>query len=567
MQVVTRDTFTTVRSEGGILPPDLLRRIADGDPSLGGLRAEDYHLAAGERLNEAINRSWNRLVGAWAAFQDQLARLPASDLATALTRERWLLPLFQELGYGRLSAARAIEIDGKSYPISHLWGQTPIHLVGARVDLDRRTAGVAGAARSSPHGMVQELLNRSDAYLWAFLSNGLRLRILRDNASLTRQAFVEFDLESMMTGEVYADFALLWLVCHQSRVEGVGERSDPTPSSCWLERWSQAADRDGVRVLDALRRGVEAAIVALGRGFLTHPANRALRERLRTGTLSTQDYYRQVLRLVYRLLFLFVAEDRELLLDPKADATAKERYTRYYSTARLRRLAERQSGTRHGDLYRGLRVVMERLGSDEGCPELALPALGSFLFSAEATPDLDGCEIANSFLLLAVRELALTTDGAVRRTVDYRNLNVEEMGSVYESLLELHPELDVEAGHFALHVASGNERKSTGSYYTPDSLVRCLLDSALDPVLDEAARTPNPEAAILDLKVCDPACGSGHFLIAAARRIARRLASVRTGDEEPAPEALRHALRDVIGRCIYGVDVNPMAVELCKVAL
>jgi hypothetical protein len=84
-------------------------------------------------------------------------------------------------------------------------------------------------------------------------------------------------------------------------------------------------------------------------------------------------------------------------------------------------------------------------------------------------------------------------------------------------------------------------------------------------VLDEAAA--KGEEAILDLKVCDPACGSGHFLVAAAHRIAKRLASVRTGDEEPSPEATRHALRDVVSRCLYGVDVNPMAVELCKVSL
>jgi hypothetical protein len=134
-------------------------------------------------------------------------------------------------------------------------------------------------------------------------------------------------------------------------------------------------------------------------------------------------------------------------------------------------------------------------------------------------------------------------------------------------LLELHPYFDAEAGAFELQTASGNERKTTGSYYTPESLVQCLLDSALDPVLNEAAKKANPEAAILDLKVCDPACGSGHFLIAAAHRIAKRLAAIRTGDEAPAPGALRKALRHVIGNCIYGVDINPMAVELCKVSL
>src|SRR5690606_1806845 len=144
---------------------------------------------------------------------------------------------------GRLQTSRAIEIDGKTYPVSHGWGHIPIHLVGFNVDLDRRTEGVAGAARSSPHSMLQELLNRSDKHLWGFLSNGLKLRILRDNASLVRQAYVEFDLEAMMEGEAYSDFVLLWLLCHESRVEG------ETPDNIWLETWSKAAHEQGARAL------------------------------------------------------------------------------------------------------------------------------------------------------------------------------------------------------------------------------------------------------------------------------------------------------------------------------
>jgi hypothetical protein len=561
MKVRAKNIFTTVRAEGAILPTDLLQRIVDNDNDLDGLTPAAYHLLEGEKLNEAINRSWSRLRGAWASFQGALERLPESDAATKVTRDRILLPLFQELGYGRLTTTRAIEIEGKAYPISHLWQNTPIHLVGYRVDLDKRTAGVAGAARSSPHSLVQEFLNRSDDHLWAFVSNGRRLRILRDNASLTRQAYVEFDLEAMMAGEVYADFVLLWLLCHQSRVEA------EKPEQCWLEVWSKTADDQGKRALDALRDGVEAAIASLGQGFLTHSANRTLRHKLQSGELPTQDYYRQLLRLVYRLLFLFVAEDRELLLDPNAEPAAKDRYTLYYSTARLRTLAEKRRGTRHSDLFHGLRLVMEKLSSRSGCPELALPALNGFLWSEEATSDLEVCQIANLDLLKAVRALAFITDQHGRRAVDYKNLQSEELGSVYESLLELQPELNISAGTFELKTVGGNERKTTGSYYTPDSLVQCLLDSALDPVLDEAVRQPDPEAAILALRVCDPACGSGHFLIAAAHRIAKRLAAVRTGDEEPAPEARYTAIRDVIGYCIYGVDINPMAVELCKVAL
>ena len=575
MQTVSRTTFTTVKTEGAILPADLLQRIPEGK-GLDGLRPEDYHLLPNERLNEAISRSWNRCQSAWASFDQQRGRLPATDAGTTLTRERWLLILFQELGYGRLQFAGGLPLDGATYPISHSWGHVPIHLITFRQDLDRR-GGVRGAVERSPHSLLQEFLNRSDDHLWGFASNGLRLRVLRDNVSLTRAAYVEFDLEAMMAGQLYADFALLWLVCHQSRVEG-----DP-PSECWLERWSKAAADQGVRALDALRSGVQEAIVALGRGFLAHRANTALKARLQSGELSAQDYYRQLLRLVYRLIFLFVAEDRELLLLPDTPDGIQRHYADFYSVRRLRDMAETLRGGPHADLYRGLRLVFTLLR--DGYPPLGLPALGSFLFSERATPDLDEADLANNALLEAVRALAFTIEGKVRRPVDYRNLGAEELGSVYESLLELHPQLNADAAAFELDVAAGSERKTTGSYYTPASLIHCLLDSALEPVVEDrlasvkrndvkrkddddyALRFTDYENAILSIKVVDPACGSGHFLIAAAHRLARHLARVRTGDDEPAPAELRAALRDVVRHCIHGVDINPMAVELCKVAL
>ena len=561
MRVSRKGFFTTIRSEGSILPVDLLQKITMGDDSIEGLKTEDYHLADGEKLNEAINRSWNRVLASWNGFKRAIGKIPENDPGTSVTREKWLLPLFQELGYGRLPGTKSHEIEGKTYPISHMWQYTPIHLIGCHVDIDRRTARIAGAARISPHGLIQEFLNRSDAHLWAFLSNGLMLRILRDNRSLTRQAYLEFDLSGMMDGEVYSDFVPLWLLCHQSRAEA------EIPEKCWLERWSKTAQEQGTRALDRLRKGVEQAIFELGNGFLSNNSNIELREKLREGKLDKQDFYRQLLRLVYRLIFLYVAEDRELLLDPDADQLEKDRYKKYYSAGRLRKLAEKYKGTQHCDLWQGLKLVFTKLGSDVGCPELALPPLGSFLWNKEATVDINDCNIANRGLLEAVRKLTFTFETKLRRNVDFKNLGSEELGSIYESLLELYPEVNIDAGTFELKTASGHERKTTGSYYTPTSLITCLLDSALDPVLDEAAEKENPEEAILNLKVCDPATGSGHFLIAASHRMAKRLASVRTGEDEPSPENVRKALRDIIGNCIYGVDINPMAVELCKVSL
>jgi hypothetical protein len=150
-------------------------------------------------------------------------------------------------------------------------------------------------------------------------------------------------------------------------------------------------------------------------------------------------------------------------------------------------------------------------------------------------------------------------------------METEELGSVYEALLELTPRVDIEARTFAFAdgaATSGNARKTSGSYYTPDSLVQLLLDSALDPVIDRAvAENPGaPVEALLNLTVIDPACGSGHFLLAAGRRIATRVAQLRSPGS-PSAEDWRHALREVTRRCLFGVDRNPMAVELCRTAL
>ncbi len=560
------ESFVGVRVQGGLLPAELLSRIAAG--ALPGQASADYHLAAGETVREAANRAWAYLTGVWAAYRQAAAKLPEGDRGTTLTRERWLLILLRELDYGRVPATPAggLAAGDKHLPVSHVWEHVPIHLLGHTLDLDRRTQGVAGAATQSPQSMVQELLNRSDAHLWALLSNGLMLRLLRDSTSLVGSAYVEFDLEAIFDGDLFADFLLLYSICHQSRLEV----RDPEkgPASCWLEAWRTESVESGSRALNLLRDGVVEAITTLGTGFLAHPANGRLRDGLADGTLREADINHGLLRIVYRLLFTFVAEDRGLLLDPDAGVQARERYRDYFSTARLRRTARRRRGTRHTDQWRALNVVWDGLGSIDGRPELGLVGIGG-LFEPGALDLFRDCELANEALLKAVRHLSLVTEpgSGVKRVVDYRNLGAEELGSIYEALLEFVPSWNPEKRLYELLSAAGNDRKSTGSYYTPTALIDCLLDSALDPVLDRAEREADPEAALLALTVCDPACGSGHFLVAAARRIAKRVAAIRTGDPEPPPERVREALGDVVGRCVYGVDLNPLAAELAKVSL
>jgi hypothetical protein len=559
-----------------LLAPDLLQRIGSADRELVGNRPEDYHLAAGERLGQAASRRWEYLLGAYRAFRDRLERLSETDPATTETRERWLLVLLSELGFGRVPYVRGgLAAGGKSYPVSHLWEQVPVHLVGWHTDLDRRTGG--GEMGRAAQSMLQEFLNVSEAHLWGILSNGRLLRILRDSAALVGSAYVEFDLEAIFDGELYSEFTLLFALLHSSRFEPISREDGgtPIPADCWLERWREQGIKDGSRARDRLRDGVEEALNVLGTGFLE--ANPSLREALEAGAhrgISIDDLHHELLRLAYQIIFLFVAEDRGALLDPSTSEETSRRYDLYFSTRRLRQIAARRAGDRHADLWQTFVVVLDALGSDGGQPEVGLPALGGLFFRAstqdgdhDIKPDLlRGCQLRNADLLEAVRHLATFRDRrGYRQNVDFRHLGAEELGSIYESLLELVPATEP-GPRFVLRPVAGNERKTTGSYYTPSSLVESLLDSALDPVIEEAAASGVPDD-LLRITVCDPACGSGHFLIAAARRIAKRYAAMYHGDEEPTPEHVQHGLRKVVAHCIHGVDINPLAAELAKVSL
>lgn len=556
-----------VRSEGNLLPADMLVHILNRDSKLPGMSEDDYHLIGGVQLKEAINQSWQKMQTVWKSFAAIKDTFTSENATTGPTRRRLLLPLFSELGYGRLNAAKPVEQlvrreDGSSvfYPISHFWGSSPIHLLGWDVSLDTKTPGATGAAKASPHSMVQDFLNRSDDHLWGFVSNGRQLRILRDNASLSQQAYVQFDLEAIFTGGAFDEFALLWLVCHQSRVEA----PDGHPESCLLEQWSNLAQKASIQALDRLRGAVGEAITILGNGFL-QSGNAELLQKLQSCQLNVREYFHQLLRLAYRMIFLFVAEERNLLHPVDAPETARGYYARYYSMEHLRRLSRLIPGGRYCDLFEGLKLVMRSLNKKEGCPQLGLAPLGGFLWSDNALPDLMPCRLRNAHLLRAMQALGYTRRQWDLRPIDWEHLGARELGSVYEALLEKVP--DIRGDRFELDFKPGNERKTTGSYYTPTPLINSLLDSALEPVLARAEGSPHPEAALLSLKICDPACGSGHFLLAAAQRIAHHLACLRTGDKEPAPSELHKALHEVIGRCLYGIDINPMSVELCKVNL
>ncbi|MCI4042320.1 DNA methyltransferase [Streptomyces sp. TRM75563] len=581
MSAVTRNqVFTAVHTVGGLLPADMLVRISEGK-DVAGSKPSDYGLPSSRSVRDEAERSWEYLKPLWRELrkhlpEDRETGDPAAD-ATGRAGSDWLAPLWRELGFGPLTqvGAAGIAADSdaeKKFPVSHRWQHALIHQTPWNANLDKRPGGVGTVP---PQSMLQECLNRTETHLWGVLTNGRQVRLLRDSSALATASYVEFDLEAIFDGELFSEFVLLYRVLHVSRFD-VAE--DAPPSACRLEKWRAEAIASGTRALDQLRKGVQEAITALGTGFLRHPENTALREDVRPKPLQAS-----LLRLVYRLLFVFVAEDRDALLSPKADPQARERYEAYFSSARLRAHARKRRGTAHGDLYEALRIVHDALGDEKGRPELGLPGLGGLFNDTDADAPLRGLKLSNEALLTAVRHLSQVRDGSSGRwrAVDYRHLDAEELGSVYESLLELEPKHSTAERTFALVEVAGNTRKTTGSYYTPSSLIECLLDSALEPVIAEAVKRGEEAATksgaigpvdsivneLLSLTVCDPACGSGHFLVAAARRIAKQVAAVRERNPEPTLNSVRHALHEVVARCIYGVDLNPMAVELAKVSL
>jgi hypothetical protein len=549
--------FAALTVEGSLIAPAMLVKIASQGAEY--QKGAEYAVPPGLTLREEISRYFRIGQALFKAFR---ASETPSEYATLKFIEALLTDVF---GFADLTRVGQRELNGQYFALTleALDGRAPIVVVPPSDPLDRASPHLAAEGRRrSAVSAIQDWLNASEGALWGLCTNGLTLRLVRDNESLTRPAYIEADLVRLFEDEAYADFALLWLLIHASRFGAPG-----TPvTDCPLEWWRDAGAKEGVAAREKLRGGFEDALHVLGNGFLS---DQRLRERLVSGELPLSDYFGQLLHLAYRLIFLFVAEDRDLLHQPSAPALARKLYAEGYSVSSLRERAIRRANwDAHEDRWQGLVITFEALRRGE--PMLGLPALGG-LFGPLMTDDLMAASLPNRALMEAIYRLAWLRDDDVLMPVNWHDMETEELGSVYEGLLELTPRLGPDGRSFFFAEegteTKGNARKTSGSYYTPDSLVQALLDSALDPVLDRAeAEADDAAEALLTVTVIDPACGSGHFLLGALRRIATRVARARAGGVASAQE-YRHALRDVARRCIHGVDRNPMAVELTKVAL
>lgn len=551
--------LTAIIIEGGLISPAQLAQIAATPPDL--KTAADYNCPKGTNLRDEITRYFRIAQAHWQAF----ARIENPNAVQVAQFAKVLLE--GAFGFEHLAGPHRHALEDHTYRIA--WegkgGRAPVVVAAPLAGADAFNKslpelgdeGEGSIARRSPVVLLQDWLNANDQALWGLCFVGDRVRLMRDNASLTRQSYIEADLGAIFKDEIFSDFTALWLLIHATRFGGEGQ---PT-TDCALERWREAGQQAGTTARQRLGANVEEALLALGQGLLD--ANPDIRARLDDNSLHMKGLFEQILRVVYRLIFLAVAEDRDLLHPRNAAPAQRGLYKDAYGFDCLReRGGRRSSHDHHADAWEGMLVTFKAL--EYGEKLLGLPALGG-LFSSALTPDLNNARLPNKAFLTAIFRLSFLIEKGQRVRINWRDMATEELGSVYEGLLELVPIREDHGRKFSFaggDEQKGNTRKISGSYYTPDSLVQALLDSALDPVLDQAEAEGGADS-ILKLTVIDPACGSGHFLLGAARRMATRVAQIRSPD---APD-YNAAMRDVVRNTIYGVDRNPMAAELTKVAL
>jgi type I restriction-modification system DNA methylase subunit len=559
--------FDALKIKGGILPLDYLRKIVSYEAKF--QEEKEYQIPRGLKIRDEIGRYWRIALGHWQSYRER----PTLNESTKVLWQEKLLK--EVLCFQDLTKTKSKRIGERIFPLSHFASDTkiPLLLTNPDFELDKSYENFGDErGKRSPHWLIQEYLNAQSGHAWGIVSNGLTIRLVRKNPSLSRPAYIEVDLERVFEEELYKDFASFWLLFHSSRFEISAQKED----QCILEIWRTDANEVGERALEKLRNGVTQAARYLGSGFLEDESNKSLREKLSSGELSEEGYFNQLLRLIYRMIFLLTMEERDLLHERTVTDEIKTLYQENYGILQLReRSLKKRNYNRYPDLWTGLNLVFDSLGKGES--ELGLPALGG-IFDGEQCKDLTDLQLTNKSLLSAIRSLSFFDTGQALSRINYRDMDTEELGSVYESLLELVPEIKSTSQPWKFvfvgddkefQAGLGSARKLTGSYYTPDELVQELIKSTLEPVIKERLqeKPENPSEAILSIKVIDPACGSGHFLLSAARRLADQLSRIEAGAEQPGEKEFQHAMRQVIGHCVFGVDLNPMAVELCRIAL
>ena len=584
--------YTSIHIYGHLLSDDILHNI-ERENTLNGNRDQDFGMDIS--VSSAIDYVWSSLRNDWNFYKERAnnERLVNKDPYGTRRARDLMERLFQSLGYSLDRQATNIEVAGTNYDISytcHDLGKMPFIIIGEGISadgsidtqdkcsLDYRAKG--GMRKKSAHATMLEYLNATEN-VYGIISNGQILRIIRNSGQLVKLTYIEFDLRRMLEEDKYTEFCLMFRLLHASRFRTSGDEP------CVMERWFNMSIESGNRIRNGLSRAVQTTMETIGNAVLTSEGegNNALREAFANGTMNATQLNKELIHFIYRLLFLFIIEDRGLVYqipdspdapDYKQLCQWQDIYKKFYAASRLRHLSELAylKQRQYSDLWQGLMDTFHLFEPDTFGEKLGIKPLGGVLFGTETLHWLKQCQVSNKDLLAAFSALNEFEDERQQKVkINYSSLDVEEFGSVYEGILEMRPFIQpgVAASDRQFGFVGGLDRQSTSSYYTRPDLVQNLIKTTLEPVIKEkiAAQTTTEEKvkALLNMKVCDAASGSGHIVLAMARTIAWYICTLRTGEDNPASLDYRQALREVISRCVYAVDYNPDAVELCKVVL
>ena len=584
--------YTSIHIYGHLLSDDILHNI-ERDNTLIGNRDQDFGMDIS--VSSAIDYVWSSLRNDWNFYKERAGneRLVNKDPYGTRRARDLMERLLQSLGYKLDRQVANIEVAGTGYDISYTCpdlGNMPFVIIGENIttdgsintldkcSLDYRAKG--NMRKKSAHATMLEYLNATEN-VYGIISNGQILRIIRNSGQLVKLTYIEFDLRRMLEEDKYTEFCLMFRLLHASRFRTSGDEP------CVLERWFNMSIESGNRIRNGLSRAVQTTMETIGNAVLTSKGegNDALRRAFAAGTMDAQKLNKELIHFIYRLLFLFIIEERGLVYqipdsvdapDYKQQCQWQDIYKKYYAASRLRRLSELSylKQRQYSDLWQGLMDTFHLFEPDTFGEKLGIKPLGGVLFGTETLHWLKQCQVSNRDLLAAFAALNEFTDERQQRVkINYSSLDVEEFGSVYEGILEMRPFVQpgVAASDWLFGFVGGLDRQSTSSYYTRPDLVQNLIKTTLEPVIKDkmanCATTEEKVKALLNMKVCDAASGSGHIVLAMARTIAWYVCTLRTGEDNPASLDYRQALREVISRCVYAVDYNPDAVELCKVVL
>ena len=584
--------YTSIHIYGHLLSDDILHNI-ERDNTLIGNRDQDFGMDIS--VSSAIDYVWSSLRNDWNFYKERAGneRLVNKDPYGTRRARDLMERLLQSLGYKLDRQVANIEVAGTGYDISYTCpdlGNMPFVIIGENIttdgsintldkcSLDYRAKG--NMRKKSAHATMLEYLNATEN-VYGIISNGQILRIIRNSGQLVKLTYIEFDLRRMLEEDKYTEFCLMFRLLHASRFRTSGDEP------CVMERWFNMSIESGNRIRNGLSRAVQTTMETIGNAVLTSKGegNDALRRAFADGTMDAARLNKELIHFIYRLLFLFIIEERGLVYqipdsvdapDYKQQCQWQDIYKKYYAASRLRRLSELSylKQRQYSDLWQGLMDTFHLFEPDTFGEKLGIKPLGGVLFGTETLHWLKQCQVSNRDLLAAFAALNEFTDERQQRVkINYSSLDVEEFGSVYEGILEMRPFVQpgVAASDWQFGFVGGLDRQSTSSYYTRPNLVQNLIKTTLEPVIKEkmanCATTEEKVKALLNMKVCDAASGSGHIVLAMARTIAWYVCTLRTGEDNPASLDYRQALREVISRCVYAVDYNPDAVELCKVVL